>query len=178
MSDAGYLVARSERSVYVRAQGMANMVNAPTLDAFLVAQLEAGLDLACVDLSECTGMDSTFMGTLVGFQHRMSAIGGRFLIVNPSKGNAKLLDMLGVSEVVPVLVGHVVPDLDFLRLEAGALMSPLERALLMKRAHESLVNLSEVNREKFAPFLSALEADVQRRVAQRDERDGKDDRKS
>ena len=126
--DSGYLTAGVSGSVYVRVFGLANMSNASMLDAFLNAELDLGMNMACIDLSECTGMDSTFMGTLVGFHHRMTTDGGRFLVVNPSSSNNRLLDMLGVSMVVPVLNDHEVPELSFYRLQTCAAKTPTERA--------------------------------------------------
>lgn len=161
--ESGYLVATVEGSAYVRAFGLANMNNAPMLDAFLNSEIELGLHTVCIDLSECTGMDSTFMGTLVGFHHRMSSDGGRFLVVNPTASNNKLLDMLGVSQVIPVLHEHVAPELTFYRLEMCNAQTPQERAELMKRAHLALVDLSAENAKKFAPFLAALENDLKKK---------------
>lgn len=163
MTESGYLVSRSGVAVYVRATGLANMANTPVLEAFLNEELTLGVQVVCVDLSECIGMDSTFMGTLVAFHHRLQIQDGRFMVVNPSSGNRRLLDMLGVSTVLPVLGDHSVPDLAFIRLQNGGAMSPIERAHLMKRAHEALMDLSDANRDKFTPFLAALEADLQRR---------------
>ncbi|TVR11238.1 MAG: anti-sigma factor antagonist, partial [Planctomycetota bacterium] len=130
MTDSGYLVSRSGVAVYVRATGLANMANTPVLEAFLTEELALGVQVVCIDLSECIGMDSTFMGTLVAFHHRLQAQNGRFMVVNPSNGNRRLLDKLGVSAVLPVLGEHSVPDLQFVRLRNDGPMSAVERAHL------------------------------------------------
>jgi len=161
MSD-GYLVARCDETLYVRVRGLANMQNTPVLDAFLRIENSNGANVACIDLEECGGMDSTFMGTLVGYHHRLSNSGGRLVVVNPGPANQRLLDMLGVSAVLPVLRQQRRPKVDFIRLSSRAAITPAQRAKMMKRAHEHLVDLSEANRGKFSSFLQALDSDLKR----------------
>ena len=159
MSD-GYDAARLAGTVYVRVVGLANMKNTPTLEAFLVSELEDGVSTVCIDLSQCRGMDSTFMGTLVGFHNRCVNNKGRLIIVNPSPGNKRLLDMLGVSAVLPV-AEEKRPELVWVRLDATSI-DPVKRARMMKQAHEHLIELSAENQAKFGAFLEALEKDLAR----------------
>lgn len=160
MSD-GYLVARVDTTIFIRAIGLANMKNTPLLDAFMSSELEQGAVTACLDLSACRGMDSTFMGTLVGYHHRFQLAGGNLVVVNPSPGNKRLLDMLGVSAVLPVVQGQPL-DLHFVNLESRQAVTPLQRAQMMKSAHQHLIKLSPDNRSKFGPFLEALDKDLKR----------------
>ena len=158
---ANYLVARSGATLYVRAVGLANMKNAPMLDAFLQEEIQLAADTACVDLSACTGMDSTFMGVLVGYSQLLSKSGGRLVIVNPSESNLRLLHMLGVSTVLPVIERlDLHGDIEFFSLPAAPTLNVVQRVELVKRAHQNLVALSSGNQEKFSAFLVALEADL------------------
>jgi anti-sigma B factor antagonist len=164
---ASYLVARTGTTVYVRAVGLANMKNAPMLDAFLQEEIRLQATTACVDLSACTGMDSTFMGVMVGFSLQLVKTSGRLVIVNPSEHNLRLLEMLGISAVVPVLAHCSLDEgVEFVNLPAATALTPLQRAELVKRAHQNLVALTESNNAKFTPFLTALEADLARRRGQ------------
>jgi anti-sigma B factor antagonist len=160
LNQQNYLVARHGHVVYVRAVGLANMKNAPMLDAFLVAEVTEEQQTVCVDLSACTGMDSTFMGLLVGSSQRLRATGGKLVIVNPTDTNLKLLKTLGVFDVVPVLEGCELPALEFVSLKGGANQSTLQRMELVKKAHENLMALNVANKAKFTAFLAALEADL------------------
>ncbi len=160
---ASYLVARIKTTVYVRAVGLANMKNAPMLDAFLQEEIRLQATTACVDLSACTGMDSTFMGVMVGCSQQLVRSSGRLVIVNPTEHNFRLLEMLGVSAVLPVIARCALDEgVEFVNLPAAAALSPLQRAELIKRAHQNLVALTESNLAKFTPFLTALEADLAR----------------
>ena len=159
---ATFQVAHGDGAVFVRAQGLANMHAAPALDA-----LFHGLQAAtvCVDLSLCSGMDSTFMGMLVGTATNLAEVGGRLVLVNPSEANRRLLTLLGITEVVPVVDSCTVPELSFVDVPAMAHQAPAARMELVRRAHLSLIELSDLNRTKFSGFLAALDADLRKRTA-------------
>ena len=159
---ATFLVARSDRTVFVRSTGLANMKNAPMLDSFLTAEIDHGASTICVDLSSCSGMDSTFMGLLVGYAKQLDGAGGRLVIVNPSQGNLRLLRMLGVTLVVPVLENQPEPAVELVTLASDPAMSPLQRMELIQRAHQHLLKLTNTNEAKFSAFLQALERDLAR----------------
>ena len=157
---AAYLVARADTTVFIRSTGLANMKNAPMLDAFLATEIDQGATTACIDLSACSGMDSTFMGLLVGYAKQMDGSGGRLVIVNPSPANLRLLQMLGVTLVVPVIEKQDAPDVAFITLTSDPQMSLLGRMELVQRAHLNLIKLTGANQDKFSTFLAALEKDL------------------
>jgi anti-sigma B factor antagonist len=159
---AAFLVARQGTTVFVRSLGLANMKNSPMLDAFLQAEIVEVATTVCVDLSACNGMDSTFMGLLVGYSQQLTRVGGRVVVVNPTEQNRRLLDMLGVSTVLPVIVQEAPLQLEFVGLPAGITMNPAQRIELVRKAHQNLVALTPANQVRFSAFLSALEGDLQR----------------
>jgi len=160
LSTAVFSVARAGTTVYVRAAGLANMKNAPTLHGFLEAELAQGMRRVCLDLNGCLGMDSTFMGLMVEFSKRLTDQDGRLVIVNPGPKNLLLLTMLGVNEVVPVMETCQAPVVDFFDLSSKPQLSVRERMQLIRTAHENLVQLSASNQQKFAGFLEALDRDL------------------
>lgn len=159
-SGSSYLVARAGSTVFVRSVGLANMKNAPMLDCFLREVVTQGALQVCVDLSTCSGMDSTFMGLLVGFSQELVRKQGRLVVVNPTAQNLRLLDMLGVSDVLPVVAQTQPAELEFVVIPAHPSISPLERMEIVRRSHQSLVSLNSANQAKFADFLAALERDL------------------
>ena len=160
---ASFLAARSGDHLYIKARGLANMKGAPTLDAFLATERTAGGAMtACVDLSECTGMDSTFMGVLVGNAGAFVQAGGRLVVVNPSSANLRLLTMLGISSVVAVVEKCGAPHVEFVALSAVANAGVRDRMQLVHRAHLSLMALGPENQDKFSAFVTALEGDLAR----------------
>lgn len=159
-SNATFAVARAGTTVYVRASGLANMKNAPTLHGFLEAELEQGMRQACLDLAGCLGMDSTFMGLMVEFAKRLADQRGRLVIVNPGEKNHLLLTMLGVDEVIRVIDECAQPAVQYVDLNSEPAMSIRDRMVMIRNAHEHLVKLSAVNQQKFAAFLQALDRDL------------------
>ena len=162
MNGSSYQVARLGSTVFVRSVGLANMKNAPMLDSFLREVIRHGALLVCVDLSSCSGMDSTFMGLLVGFSQELSEVKGRLVVVNPTEQNQRLLDMLGVSEVLPVVAQSSPTELEFVVIPASPLVSPLQRLEIIQRAHQHLIELNQANVTKFSVFLEMLEADLEK----------------
>lgn len=158
---SGFRVARDGNSLYVQASGLANMKNAPLLDALFQSEANNDLQMICVDLAQCTGMDSTFMGLLVGTSSTMKANSHRLVVVNPSELCSKLLDMLGVSEVLPVLPRCQAPEVTFVELGEGVMaVGALQRMEVIRRAHHALAGVNDANHAKFATFIAALEADL------------------
>lgn len=159
----GFHVARDGVSLYIRAVGLANMKNAPMLDAFFQAEIPSEPGTVCVDLSGCSGMDSTFMGLLVGTSSAIKAKAGRLVVVNPSEICVKLLDMLGISEVIPVVGECVAPQLEFIELGSGQVaIGTLQRMEMIRRAHQALMGVNQANHAKFSVFMTALEADLKK----------------
>lgn len=154
-----FQVARAGSVVFVRVEGLANLKVAPLLDGFLASERTQGATQACIDLAGCTGMDSTFMGLLVGHNEALHAAGGRLVVVRSGGSNRKLLDMLGVSAVVEVAECQP-PELEFVPLEGSTAMSAAKRAELLKRTHQSLSALSAENQAKFAGLLAAIDQDL------------------
>ncbi len=160
-----YQVSSHGKTVYVRCHGLANMKNAPVLDAYLDNARTSGSHTACIDLAETTGMDSTFMGMLVGQGHSFEKAGGKLVVVRPSERSVRLLKMLGIFEVLPVVENCAMPDLQFVPLQDDGGLNLAQRMELVRRAHQSLSVLSEANHAKFSDFLNALEKDLSKQRA-------------
>jgi anti-anti-sigma factor len=136
------------------------------LDAFIDGERASGATTVCIDLSSCTGMDSTFMGLLVGTNHALVQQGGRLVVVNPSPANLRLLEMLGVTQVVPVAESALQVEVEMVAVESRQGIGALQRMDLVLRAHRELIALSADNQAKFETFVRALEGDLERQREQ------------
>src|SRR4026208_962578 len=64
-----YLVAASQESFYVRVVGLATMNNSVSLQEVLADLPRQGFRRFLFSLASCTGLDSTFMGIVLGVAH-------------------------------------------------------------------------------------------------------------
>jgi hypothetical protein len=117
-----------------------------------------------MDLADCIGMDSTFMGVLAGLSGRLKKKGQTLELINLSEKNAALLATLGVDQVISHYShshGHALPESLAQSLPtAEATKKDLAETAL--KAHETLVELSEENQSRFKRVIEYLRADVDR----------------
>ncbi len=69
-------VARGSDLVVIRVVGKGNMVNAPALADFADEQRKAGFSRFVFDMERCQGLDSTFMGVMVGMHASVASESG------------------------------------------------------------------------------------------------------
>ncbi len=152
-------VSRVEDVVLIQVQGLGNMFLAPTLQSFVESEIKTGLGSFVIDLSGCEGMDSTFMGTLMGLSQTVKNHCGWFCLVRVSEENMRLLKMLGVLHMVSVHEGEFpAPSGETTSLIATN--DPFARQKQIHNAHRLLVDADPENKARFEPFLKALEAEL------------------
>jgi len=158
-----YEVALGKRAVYVRVYGLATMNNCLCVRDFIDDMLRSDHHFVIVDLANCTGMDSTFMGVLASaatFDRTQPE--PAVAVVNASAALKGLLDSVGISELVFIdEQPFACPEIDFLRLEDKA--SEEERLACVRDAHKRLVAVSEENEKVFGPFLTLLETEMRQK---------------
>ncbi|MFA7256007.1 MAG: STAS domain-containing protein [Kiritimatiellales bacterium] len=157
--------AIADKKVFVRVTGRGSFKVSATLKQFL-SEITAKQPVSTVvlDLAECIGMDSTFMGVLAGLAGRLKLKGQTLELINLSDKNAQLLATLGVDQVIAHYShahGHEMPDQAAAPL-ATASATKKELAETALQAHETLVELNEENRPRFKRVIEYLKADVNR----------------
>jgi anti-anti-sigma factor len=157
--------AISGDKVFVRVTGRGSFKVSATLKQF-IAEISAKQPISTValDLAECIGMDSTFMGVLAGLSGRLKQNGQTLELINLSDKNAQLLATLGVDKVINHYShshGHELPDKPGQSLPTAA-ATKKDLAETALQAHETLAELSEENRPRFKRVIEYLKADVDR----------------
>ena len=126
--------------------------------------LERGHRIFAFDLSECTVMDSTFMGTLAGMALRLRESGGTLLVRNVNERNTELLRNLGLNNLFRVESNSEFPPAgstnDESALETENELSRSEHAACMIEAHEALVDAAPENLARFKDVLEYLKQDL------------------
>jgi hypothetical protein len=106
-------------------------------------------------------MDSTFMGMLVSIQKRVSHLDGRLWISNPSSEVIRLMDMIGISELLNVQSYQAEQGLEFEELDLCThQINNRERMHFIRSAHEALMEADERNKKRFGSFLHTLQKEI------------------
>jgi hypothetical protein len=116
-----------------------------------------------IDLKECNGMDSTFMGTLAGLASRITEYGGRLQIADADEKSVNSLEDLGLDflmEINPddtVWAGFRDKARDLLKIKvAGMKAGTVLHTKHVLEAHEILSEANEENKKKFIGVVKML----------------------
>jgi anti-anti-sigma factor len=151
--------------IFIRVTGRGSFKVSATLKQF-IAEITSkqAVSTVVLDLADCVGMDSTFMGVLAGLSGRLKQNGQTLELINLSDKNTQLLATLGVDQVIAHYShshGHELPGRLTQSLPAAS-ATKKDLAETALQAHETLVELSEENRPRFKRVIEYLKADVDR----------------
>jgi anti-sigma B factor antagonist len=143
-------------------------------------RIAGGESLLVVDLAGCTGMDSTFMGTLAGMAARLSAMdGGVLQIAEPGERNRRSLEDLGLDFLMEINppTAKWRGKVDEIRSKLGPPRAPtalgqIERARQVLDAHQTLSEVSDKNAREFAGVVEMLKDQVSDKEASDAAKDG------
>jgi anti-anti-sigma factor len=161
-------VAIRDQEAFIRIHGRATFKIGPSLKQFGVMAVERGCRRFIVEMKNCVGMDSTFMGILAGLATTLKKTEGDVVLRNLSEKNLFLVKMLGLSHLITIdnsaqsviampTSGHVLTH------------SPSDKKQMtetMIAAHETLVEAAPDNIIKFKDVLAYLKEDLNRTNAQ------------
>jgi anti-sigma B factor antagonist len=166
------LVAVQEHRAYVKPVGRATFKLAPALKRFSVSVISKGCRDILFDMSECTTLDSTFMGVLAGIA--MWPSNGKSKVHVTLKGlNARTRSMLctlGLERVMTCcnhgeeVSGHKTAGTDMAR-SAREIQHDADRTETLEtmlKAHENLVRADEENAARFCDVLTYLDQEIRR----------------
>jgi anti-anti-sigma regulatory factor len=156
-------------------------MNSPVMKAFGDERIGAGETLLVVDLGACTGMDSTFMGTLAGMASRLGSIdGGQLHVADPGERNRRSLEDLGLDflmEIDPPAASWR-GQMDAVRSSLGpprptSGIGRVERARHVLEAHQTLSDVNESNAREFSNLLSLMQNELsgKEKLAETDKKD-------
>jgi anti-sigma B factor antagonist len=164
------LVAISGDIALIRVLGRGSFKISAAMKDVSTAAIESGCKSLVLDMAECLGMDSTFMGVIAGLAFRLKQKAtGRVTMVNLSPRTRGLLATLGLDEVIdPHMAGATPETLQPFFQNAANRLTALDMrensarvtAETMIEAHENLVKLSPENLPKFKDVLTFLREDL------------------
>lgn len=169
----GISVGCANDRVHVRVVGRGTFQNSQPLRQFAMEKIDQGKQEFVVDLAQCQGMDSTFLGVLAGIGLRLRQNGrpATVHIVNISSHNLDLLETLGLDRLfamntnTPPLLAEAeyrkLPDTDLTQLSHP--LDKKETTDLMIEAHDNLIRADERNATKFKKLTRLLRDAIERR---------------
>ena len=180
------LVGVFEGFSWIRFEGKGSFLNSPAMKDFGEARIDAGDMCIIVDLDACTGMDSTFMGTLAGMAARLSAADGGVLeIAEPGERNRRSLEDLGLDFLMKIDPPAALwrGQMELIREELRAPEDPASQADVQRvrhvlEAHQTLSNMSEKNAGEFAGVVKMLKEDLSAKEESAGEGGANDDAES
>jgi anti-anti-sigma regulatory factor len=153
------LVSYAGRIVWVRVEGNGSSTNSTALRKFAKEMIHRGAREFVLDLVNCQGMDSTFMGTLAGISFWLRELGeGSLSVVNLNERNAESLSNLGLDQLFNVRMSNTGKDGQILPILLDE--NRTTRAETMLEAHEALVKSAPENISKFKDVIQFLEEEL------------------
>ncbi|MBC8125852.1 MAG: STAS domain-containing protein [Gloeobacteraceae cyanobacterium ES-bin-144] len=127
-----------------------------------------GENLLVVDLGSCTGMDSTFMGTLAGMAARLTASdGGKLQIADPSERNRHSLEDLGLDFLMEIDPPSAAwrENLNAIRSKLAPPLAPgslgkIQRTKHVLEAHQQLSGINDKNAREFSNVVETMENEL------------------
>lgn len=142
-----FRIARSRDAVYVRVHGLGNMNNCMTFKEFIDRMQSEGYRTFVIDLAECRGIDSTFMGILLGLRDGL-------VVVNANPHCRRQMESIGLHRVLKIQdeAATLPPGLELKELP-DAECDPVARLKLIMKAHQDLIAIDRQNEARFGAFL-------------------------
>jgi anti-anti-sigma regulatory factor len=152
------MVAANSGVALVRIIGRGTFMCSQSLRDFGSQSISSGIKKLIIDLSECDGMDSTFMGVLAMLAQQDRSVGVE--ICNADDYKKKLLAGLGIKRLF--CFAHTdTDDITWQTLLEAKADDPLARGRVMLEAHETLIDADPENVPKFKDVVDFLRLDIQ-----------------
>ncbi len=157
--EAHYKVHVTPENAFVRVFQKASFLNCAPLRSFFEECLVVGRRNYVVDFQECSSMDSTFLGILVGLAMKLRKFedDGRLTLINLKDRNLETVRNLGIHKIADVNPDDLSSD----EGELNDLESNEDRESVgsetICQAHKTLMELNERNSKMFCDVVNFLE---------------------
>lgn len=160
--------------LWIRCSGRGSFSNSPTVKSLGDNYIASGGRLIVIDLETCSGIDSTFMGTLAGLSRRLLPTGGAVQIASPSERCLSALESLGLDALLSIepptapwrgKVDQIRASLDT-ENDPTIHLNAKDQTLHVLNSHLTLSELSEENEEKFRNVTDCLKEELNRQKDQ------------
>jgi anti-anti-sigma factor len=162
-------VSVGEQFACVKIIGRANFTSSVDFKTLLKELFQRGYNYVVLDLTDCTLMDSTFLGVLAGFGLKANAQRpdggnqGTIELFNPNPRIAELLENLGVLHLFKTTQGDIkLPDKAESQDHSPANASREEVTRTCLEAHQTLMKINPDNVSRFKDVAAFLAEDLKK----------------
>ena len=159
-----FLVSASSDPIIVQVVGKANYTNCNTFREFIETTIDAANNHIIIDLKDCTGMDSTFLGILAGtaLGLRSQAPAGILILCNLSEHNYQLVHNLGLHDLLTI-AEDLMNIIEASDREKFSVLNNVEvsDAREILKAHENLVKADDRNKDQFQDVITFLKTQTE-----------------
>ena len=166
MKNSNITIARSKRGFEISVKGRATFDCSSPLRNFADNIVPGSVEKIFIDLSECSWLDSTFMGTLamLGLNAQKAKI--EVEIINIDDKNFKLLKELGVNKLFTYNNRKEKTESEegwekLTEFSENLTQNDVEDTIL--EAHKTLMDVDEGNVPKFQSVVDMVEKDISKR---------------
>ena len=158
-----------DQTAVIRVEGRGSFKISPPVKQFIHQVMDThSAERILVDMSDCSGMDSTFMGVIAGLSCLIKKNPAcSFKLINLSRKNQKLFSTLGVDRVVDYSLSTSGEEQELMDQECSGSQNlepdfadKLAAAKTTLEAHQTLVDINPENFDKFKSVLDFLQDDV------------------
>jgi len=158
-----FLVDAYSDPVQIQVHGRVNFLNCSPLRIFIRKMLDGGSRHFRFDFSDCTGMDSTFLGILAGAAIELKKLDAneQLVFVGLGERNMELIKNLGLHRICELVAAPENDDgFSGRELEASKQLTEPESARMVLDAHQNLIETDPSNLEKFQDVITFLKNQV------------------
>ncbi len=161
-SEKGHVLATcDEHIVYCRIVGYGNMNNCAPFQESSQQLQEQGYREFILDFSRCEGLDSTFLGILLGMAVGLDDEPAKVVVVNAGDSIRKILTEVGIDRLIEICREKVtLPDIPMRRLQAME-TGREARVTMILQAHENLCRIHPDNQARFGRFVKTLRQELE-----------------
>ncbi|MBR1967379.1 MAG: STAS domain-containing protein [Lentisphaeria bacterium] len=160
MKDDDILISNSGSVYNIKVRGRANFEYAVPLRHFSNC-MSSSIELICIEASECTFMDSTFMGVLAMIGMKAKKFRAIVEIHCMAPQVRALLKGLGVDKLFTFCDENGGITVESWHNVLPQKKSALETAETVSEAHKTLVEADDSNAEKFKEVIKFADADIE-----------------
>ena len=156
--EINYRVHATPDRAFVKVSQKASYLNCEPLRKFFEEQTKLGQKKFIIDFKNCTSMDSTFLGILVGVALKIRADqdGGSMALLNLTGRNLETVCNLGIHQISDVC-SEEINDLEKLEELFPGISEQKVGSDTIYNAHKALMNLNDKNQKIFSDVVSYLE---------------------